>query len=108
MFKGSVFDLMTDKDREKIESIKKGPETEKPPPSPPPPEPEERQPPSVLKDTAFQEFMRPGTTSTGFQPFAKDPSKQTRYEKYLAARKLGGIIPCCMVLVTATFFPIRK
>ncbi|XP_028400200.1 G patch domain-containing protein 1-like [Dendronephthya gigantea] len=64
----SVFDLMSKDDRERIASTKK-----------------------TLQSNYPAGKIPPGTNlrAAGFQPFAKDPAKQARYESFLESRKTG-------------------
>ncbi len=67
----SVFDLMSKDDRERIASTKQTLQTNSP----------------VVKTSVTQQFSN--VRAVGFQPFAKDPAKQARYNSFLESRKNG-------------------
>jgi hypothetical protein len=67
----SVFDLMSKDDRERITSTKKTLQTNSP----------------LVKNYLTQRCSN--VRAVGFQPFAKDPAKQARYDSFLESRKSG-------------------
>ncbi|CAB4003376.1 G patch domain-containing 1 [Paramuricea clavata] len=69
----SVFDLMSKDDRERITSTKKTLQTNSP----------------LVKNSLTQQCSN--VRAVGFQPFAKDPAKQARYDSFLESRKSHGI-----------------
>ncbi|KAI0367581.1 hypothetical protein BV20DRAFT_1000266 [Pilatotrama ljubarskyi] len=79
----SVFEFMSQKDRERLENIRKAksdpsaaPASRPPSPGPPPPQPGGLRVPNLHPSVAKAALQ-------GFQPFAADPVKQSRYTAFL-------------------------
>ena len=68
----SIFDLMSKEDKERIASTKRTLQTNIP----------------AAKNPSNQQLSN--VHALGFQPFAKDPAKQARYECFLESRKSGA------------------
>ena len=114
---GSVFDLIPDKDKEKMEAVKKIPGVKPsgssayvpadfshsyPVPVPSQPASSQKSVPEQNNVQQQQEqeqrssgvpLFRGGTS--GFKPFVNNPEKQKRYERYLEIRKQGKKCKLC-------------
>ncbi|KAI0343331.1 hypothetical protein BDW22DRAFT_1407187 [Trametopsis cervina] len=79
----SVFDYMSQKDRERLENIKGNINVPRLPP-PPPPDPEPT--PGLSRTEISMPQLHPSVAKaalSGFQPFTTDPVKQSRYTAFL-------------------------
>ena len=110
-FEGSVFDLIPEKDKEKMETVKNMPGARpagsqphsdaRPAGSQPQSKPEAASNHAVPPETSprnrtipSQQQERPDVplfrgAASGFKPFASNPQKQERYERFLQIRRQG-------------------
>lgn len=103
----SVFDLVSDKDKQRLESIHQssGKSTAIKTTPPVASTPTTVETPKLEKKASAPPLPQAPTasyfsSSGAFKPFAKDAAKQARYEIYLSNSKLGlqGWIICCYFL----------